>query len=81
MKRLFLALILLVTTILTATAQYFPVDTARLNNAYRAIVKGGNTIEKQQEFLEAFPTTYMEFYYTYQYFEDDNYNLSMAQIS
>lgn len=80
MKRLFLALILLVTTILTATAQYFPVDTARLNNAYRAIVKGVNTIEKQQEFLEAFPTTYMEFYYTYQYFEDDNYNLSMAQM-
>lgn len=39
MKRLFLTLVLLVTTMLTASAQYFPVDTARLNKTYRTLLQ------------------------------------------
>ena len=46
----------------SVSAQYFPVDTAMLNSAYRAIVKGPNTLEKQLNFLTAFPTTYMEYF-------------------
>lgn len=80
MKRFFITLLLFATFLATATAQYFPVDTAKLNSAYRAIVKGPNTLEKQQDFLAAFPTTYMEFYYTYQYIEGNNYDLAMTRM-
>ena len=62
MKRLFLALMLLVTTILTATAQNFPVDTARINKAYKVLMSGECTTETEMEFLEAYPTTWLEFY-------------------
>ena len=80
MKRTVLTAILFVAFLTNATAQDFPVDTARLNNAYRTIVKGPNTLEKQQDFLAAFPTTYMEFYYTYQYIEGNNYDLTMTRM-
>lgn len=80
MKRAFFTALLFTTLLTTATAQYFPVDTARLNSAYRAIVRGPNTLEKQQDFLAAFPTTYMEFYYTYQYIEGNNYDLAMTRM-
>ena len=49
----------------TATAQYFPVDTARLNNAYRILEQGICTEKTEMEFLKAFPTTWLEFYMTY----------------
>ena len=49
----------------TATAQYFPVDTARLNNAYRTLEQGICTEKTEMEFLKAFPTTWLEFYMTY----------------
>lgn len=49
----------------TATAQYFPVDTARLNNAYRTLEQGRCTEKTEMEFLKAFPTTWLEFYMTY----------------
>lgn len=81
MKRIFSTLLLFAMIAMSASAQYFPVDTARLNNSYRAIVKGPNTLEKQQAFLAAFPTTYMEFYYTYQYIEGKNYNLAMTRMA
>lgn len=80
MKRIFSTLLLFAVLVTTASAQYFPVDTARLNSAYRAIVRGPNTLEKQQDFLAAFPTTYMEFYYTYQYIEGNNYDLAMTRM-
>ena len=80
MKRTVLTAILFVAFLTNATAQDFPVDTARLNNAYRTIVKGPNTLEKQQDFLAAFPTTHMEFYYTYQYIEGNNYDLTMTRM-
>lgn len=49
----------------TATAQYFPVDTARLNNAYRTLEQGICAEKTEMEFLKAFPTTWLEFYMTY----------------
>ena len=52
MKRLFLALILLVTTILTATAQNFPVDTARINKAYKVLMSGQYNIIPNAEMLK-----------------------------
>ena len=36
MKQIFLTLLLFATLFSTATAQYFPIDTARLNNSYMA---------------------------------------------
>ena len=80
MKRFLSFLLFVALFVSSVSAQYFPVDTARLNNAYRAIVKGPNTLEKQQNFLAAFPTTYMEFYYTYQYIEGKNYDLAMTRL-
>lgn len=65
MKRLSLILILLVTTMPAATAQYFPVDTARINKAYKVLMSGERTTETEMEFLEAYPTTWLEFYMTY----------------
>ena len=35
MKRLISTMLLLVALLVVASAQYFPVDTARLNSAYR----------------------------------------------
>ena len=68
---------LLVNTILTATAQNFPVDTARINKAYKVLMSGECTTETEMEFLEAYPTTWLEFYMTYSfmYNEDDNYTM------
>lgn len=80
MKRFLSFLLFVALFVSSVSAQYFPVDTARLNNAYRAIVKGPNTLEKQLNFLAAFPTTYMEFYYTYQYIEGKNYDLAMTRL-
>ena len=77
MKRQFLALMLLVTTILTATALNFPVDTVRINKAYKVLMSGERTTETEMEFLEAYPTTWLEFYMTYSfmYNEDGSYEM------
>ena len=80
MKRAFFTALLFTTLLATATAQYFPVDTARLNKAYRTLEQGNRTAETEMEFLEAFPTTWLEFYMTYSYIDDDNYDFSMNQI-
>ena len=45
MKRFLSFLLFVALFVSSVSAQYFPVDTARLNNAYRAIVKGPNTLE------------------------------------
>ena len=55
----------------TAIAQYIPVDTARINKAYNILTKGNRTSETEMEFLEAYPTTWFEFYMTYSYLYDD----------
>ena len=63
----------------TATAQYFPVDTAKLNSAYRTLEQGIYTEKTEMDFLEAFPTTWLEFYMTYSYINDENYDTTMSQ--
>ena len=65
---------------LTVNAQYFPVDTAKLNNAYRALKNGEQTIENEMEFLEAYPTTWLEFYMTYSCIPDERYDNSMCNM-
>ena len=67
MKRLYFTLILLVTTILTATAQYFPVDTARLNNAYKVLLQNPQSSKSQSDFFRAFPDNWDDFNSTYKY--------------
>ena len=64
----------------TATAQYFPIDTARLNNAYRALKNGQQTVEKVMELLEACPTTWLEFYMTYSCVSDEEYDNYMCNM-
>lgn len=79
MKRITLT-ILLLTAVFAAEAQYFPIDTARLNNAYRSIISGERNIKTEMEFLEAYPTTWLEFYMTYSYVDDEEYDIEMSQL-
>ena len=79
MKRTILTIILLTLLATYATAQYYPVDTARLNKAYDALMKKPRTAATEKEYLEAFPTTWMEFYMTYQYINDENYSTKMVK--
>ena len=73
MKRLISTALLFTALLVTATAQSFPVDTARINKAYRALEQGERTAETEMEFLEAFPTTWLEYYMTYCYrYNEDN---------
>lgn len=62
-------------------AQYFSVDTLKLNKAYRALKNNPNTLERQKTFFDAFPNNWNEFIMTYQYFPDKKYNLSMYHHS
>ena len=55
MKRITFTMLLL-TVLFAAKAQYFPIDTARLNSAYRAIISGERNIKTEMEFLESYPT-------------------------
>lgn len=80
MKRAFFTALLFTTLLTTATAQYFPVDTARLNKAYRTLEQGNRTAETEMEFLEAFPTTWLEFYMTYSCVYDEKNNFSMCDM-
>ena len=80
MKHLISTALLLTTLLATASAQYFPIDTARLNKAYRTLEQGNRTTETEMEFLEAFPTTWLEFYMTYSYIDDDNFDISMCDM-
>lgn len=80
MKRTFCTTLLLSILLAKATAQYFPVDTARLNNAYNTLINRERTAETELEFLEAYPTTWLEFYMTYSYIDDDNYSHSMSNL-
>ena len=73
-------MLLLVALLATASAQYFPVDTARLNKAYSALINGNRTLETETEFLKAYPTTWLEFYMTYSYVDDENYDYSMCKM-
>ena len=77
MKRFFITLLLFTTFLATTTAQYFPVDTARLNNAYRALLQDPQSQELQLDFFRAFPDNWDDFNSTYKYSNKDGYDLSM----
>ncbi len=79
MKRFLFIAILIAIQAVTAVAQYYPVDTVWLNRAYRNLTRKPRTAAAEQEFLEAFPTTWMEFYMTYLYVDDDTYDTRMAE--
>lgn len=80
MKRMIFTALLFIALHTTATAQYFPVDTARLNKAYCALKRGERSVQTEMEFLEAFPTTWLEWVMTYSFIDDENYDLSMSQM-
>jgi hypothetical protein len=65
-KRISFCLIALFAAILMQ-AQSYPVDVAKLNAAYEALTKDPNSLKRQQDFFNAFPSTWMEYILTYQY--------------
>jgi len=77
MKRLFLTALLFVTLLATASAQYFIIDTLRLNKAYKELMRSPQSPEKQKEFFNAFPHNWAEYYDTYKYCSKRGYDLSM----
>ena len=77
MKRYFLTLLLFATFLSTITAQYFPIDTARLNNAYRALLQNPQSQKLQLDFFRAFPENWDDFNSTYRYSDKVGYDLSM----
>lgn len=81
MKRFFLTLLLFATFLSTITAQYFPIDTARLNNAYRALLQNPQSQKLQLDFFRAFPENWDDFNSTYRYSDKVGYDLSMYSQS
>lgn len=65
MKRAFLFVVLFMLVVHSANAQYFQVDTAKLNRAYRTLVNEPDKKEKQEAFFDAFPCNWREFITTY----------------
>lgn len=80
MKKL-IYLLLLVFLFKPATAQYYPLDTLKLSKAYNAIINGNNTLERQIEFLKAFPSTWLEYTLTYLYSPDKKFDIKMSQLA
>lgn len=54
MKRFFLTQLLFAAFLSTATAQYSPIDTARLNKTYRTLLQNPQSKELQLDFSERF---------------------------
>lgn len=77
MKRFFLTLLLFATFLTTVTAQYFPIDTARLNSVYRRLLQNPQSKELQLDFFRAFPENWDDFNSTYRYSDKNGYDLSM----
>ncbi len=77
MKRFFLTLLLFATFLLTITAQYFPIDTTRLNKTYWALLQDPQSRELQLDFFRAFPDNWDDFNSTYKYSDKDGYDLSV----
>lgn len=48
-------------------AQYYLVDTLRLNKAYAVLMAKPESIKAQQEYFDAFPHNWVEFFTTYSY--------------
>lgn len=77
MKKIFLLAFVTFFATLAANAQYFQVDTARLNTAYRELVNNPDSKEKQEAFFYAFPDNWREFITTYGFCSKDGYDLTM----
>ena len=60
MKRTLLTTLFFIVA-LTVNAQYFPIDTARLNKAYRVLLQNPQSKELQLDFLNAFPKNWEDF--------------------
>lgn len=58
-------------------SQCYPVDTAQLNQSFRALVKGPNTYKKQKAFFDAFPSSFIEFMMVYGYFHYPKFDKTM----
>jgi hypothetical protein len=61
-------------------AQYYMVDTLRLNSAYRELLLKPNTPERQKAFFNAFPNNWTEFINLYRYISKKDYDLSMYKM-
>lgn len=77
MKKTLLFVILFMLVVHSANAQYFQVDTAKLNTAYRELVNNPDSKEKQEAFFNAFPNNWREFITTYCFCSNDGYDLTM----
>ena len=77
MKRLFLTMLLFNMLFTTATAQIFPVDTARLNKTFAALEKEPQNERLQHDFFNAFPSCWNDFNFTYRYCDQGGFDLSM----
>lgn len=76
-------ILILLTTIIgnNMFAQYFPVDTARLNNAYRNLIETPNNPKVEKAYFDAFPSKWKDYNMTYQYLPNDNYDLTMYSLA
>ena len=77
MKRVSFIALFFATFFSTATAQYFPIDTALLNKTYRKLLKNPQSRELQLYFFKAFPDNWDDFNSTYKYSDKEGYDLSM----
>ena len=77
MKRVPFIALFFATFFSTATAQYFPIDTALLNKTYRKLLKNPQSRELQLDFFKAFPDNWDDFNSTYKYSDKEGYDLSM----
>lgn len=55
MRQQFSTIFLLMMLFTTVSAQYFVIDTLKLNKAYNELLSDTQSIEKQQEYFSAFP--------------------------
>ena len=63
--------------VFSSKAQYFQVDTAKLNTAYIEFAKSPHSQEKQEAFFNAFPCNWNEFITTYGFCSKNGYDLTM----
>lgn len=62
---------------ITTLAQYFEIDTLKLNNSYISLMERPYDKQAQETFFEAFPGSWPEFISTYAYSESPGYDLTM----
>ena len=67
MTRIILILFLVFFSLFKVQPQYF-VDTAKLNQAYRDLERYPRNFDREKAFFNAFPSSWMEFILTYQFF-------------